>query len=139
MSLDPLLSAPLVIQVHLLAAIAAFLIGVVQLVGPKGTLPHKTMGLIWLGLMALVAASAFFIQHPVEPGDPFWKRFSFIHGFILLTAWGIVSGSYYLVRGGPTTKKHSGPFIGMFIGALVIAGALAFLPGRIMHAIVFGG
>jgi uncharacterized membrane protein len=26
----------------------------------------------------------------------------------------------------------------IFIGALVVAGATAFLPGRIMHAVMFG-
>ena len=28
--------------------------------------------------------------------------------------------------------------LGLFIGALVIAGVFTFLPGRIMHAVVFG-
>ena len=29
--------------------------------------------------------------------------------------------------------------IGVYIGGLLIAGSFAFLPGRIMHSIVFGG
>jgi uncharacterized membrane protein len=29
--------------------------------------------------------------------------------------------------------------LGLFFGALVIAGAFTFVPGRIMHKIVFGG
>ncbi len=28
--------------------------------------------------------------------------------------------------------------ISMFVGALLIAGAFTFLPGRIMHAVAFG-
>ena len=28
--------------------------------------------------------------------------------------------------------------IGVYVGALLIAGALAFTPGRIMHEVVFG-
>jgi uncharacterized membrane protein len=28
--------------------------------------------------------------------------------------------------------------LGLFLGALVIAGIFTFLPGRIMHAVVFG-
>jgi uncharacterized membrane protein len=28
--------------------------------------------------------------------------------------------------------------LGLFVGALVIAGVFTFLPGRIMHAVVFG-
>ncbi len=41
MSLDPLLSAPWVIQVHAFGAIAAFFLGALQLAAPKGTLPHR--------------------------------------------------------------------------------------------------
>ena len=33
---------------------------------------------------------------------------------------------------------HKWTMIGIFAGALVIAGAFTFLPGRIMHAVVFG-
>jgi uncharacterized membrane protein len=39
MSLAPLLSAPLVIQVHAFAAMAAFVLGVVQLAAPRGRFP----------------------------------------------------------------------------------------------------
>ena len=62
MTLDPLLAAPLVVQVHAFAAMAAFVLGIVQLAGPKGTLPHRTLGYIWVGLMLVVAASSFAIQ-----------------------------------------------------------------------------
>ena len=139
MSLDPLLAAPLVIQIHAFTAMAAFFLGLLQLLAPKGTLPHRTVGMIWVGLMITVTVSSALIQHPVGPGDPFWKRFSFIHAFTVLTAWGLAQGFYYMLRGGPKFKLHSKPFFGMFIGGLVIAGALAFLPGRIMNAVVFGG
>jgi uncharacterized membrane protein len=47
MSLDPLLNAVPPIPLHALAAIAAFILGVVQLIAPKGTLPHRTLGWIW--------------------------------------------------------------------------------------------
>jgi len=33
---------------------------------------------------------------------------------------------------------HRNSMVGLFVGALVIAGAFTFLPGRIMHAVVFG-
>jgi uncharacterized membrane protein len=35
---------------------AAFALGLVQFAAPKGTLPHRTVGWIWVGLMAIVAA-----------------------------------------------------------------------------------
>jgi uncharacterized membrane protein len=35
-------------------------------------------------------------------------------------------------------RKHRRAMLGLFVGALVIAGVFTFLPGRIMHAVVFG-
>ena len=41
---------------------SAFVLGLVQFAGPKGTLPHRTLGWIWVLLMAAVAASSFWIH-----------------------------------------------------------------------------
>lgn len=139
MSLEPLLESTWVIQVHAFAAMAAFVLGVVQLTAPKGTLPHRSLGLLWVLLMAAVTASSVFIRPSLDPGLPVWRWFSWIHIFTVVTAVGIVGGVYHIAKGGPTLKKHKGPFIGIFIGGLIIAGALAFLPGRIMHEVAFGG
>jgi uncharacterized membrane protein len=35
--------------------------------------------------------------------------------------------------------RHRRAILGLFLGALVIAGLFTFLPGRIMHAVLFGG
>jgi uncharacterized membrane protein len=138
MTLEPLLEAPPIIQAHALAAMAALPLGLVQMIAPKGTIPHKAMGVLWLVLMAAIAGTSAFIVRPTEPGDPFWARFSPIHAFTLLTFFGIASGAMFLIRGGAGLKRHGASFTGMFVGGLVIAGALAFLPGRIMHEVAFG-
>jgi uncharacterized membrane protein len=62
MRLAPLLDAVPQIPIHAFAAMAAFALGVVQLAGPKGTLPHRTIGWIWVILMAVVAISSFWIH-----------------------------------------------------------------------------
>jgi uncharacterized membrane protein len=139
MTLEPLFAASLIVQAHAYSATAALALGVVQLAAPKGTLPHRTVGIVWMMLMLIVATSSAFITHPVRPGDPFWARFSFIHLFTLLTSFGLASGAYFLMRGGKTLKRHAAPLTRVFIGGLVIAGALAFAPGRIMHQVAFGG
>lgn len=139
MSLQPLLDAPWVIQIHAFSALAAFFLGIIQLSAPKGTLPHRTLGVLWVVLMIAVTVSSIFIRPALVPGLPFMQWFSFIHLFTMLTAFGLFGGIRFLLRGGPNMKQHKGPFIGMFIGGLVVAGALAFLPGRIMNAVVFGG
>jgi Predicted membrane protein (DUF2306) len=74
LTLDPLLRASPAIQVHAFAAMSAFVLGAVQLAAPKGTLPHRTVGWIWISLMLVVSISAFFIHElrlwgAVEP-DP---------------------------------------------------------------------
>lgn len=35
-------------------------------------------------------------------------------------------------------SQHRWAMLGLFIGALVIAGVFTLLPGRIMHAVAFG-
>jgi len=62
MSLAPLLDASPAIQAHAFAAMSAFALGIVQLSAPKGTLPHRTIGWIWVALMVVVGASSFFIH-----------------------------------------------------------------------------
>jgi uncharacterized membrane protein len=61
-SLAPLLDAPSVIQVHAFAAMTAFGLGIVQISAPKGTLPHRTIGWIWVALMTVIAVSSFWIH-----------------------------------------------------------------------------
>ena len=138
MSLAPLLEAHWIIQVHGFAAIAAFFLGLIQILGPKGTLPHRALGAVWVALMTAATISSIFINPAETPGLPLSQWFTAIHIFTLITAFGIVSGLYLVTREGPAKKRHSRPFIGIYIGGLVIAGAFAFLPGRIMHAVIFG-
>ena len=70
MTLDPLLSAPQPIPVQAIAALVAMVLGGLQLWGPKGTRNHRTLGYIWVGLMAIVAFSGFFI-HVLKLVGPF--------------------------------------------------------------------
>ena len=74
MTLAPLLDASPVIQVHAFAAMVAFGLGIVQFVAPKGTLPHRTVGWVWVALLATIAISSFWI-HEIR----MWGPFSPIH------------------------------------------------------------
>ncbi len=139
MTLEPLLSAPAVVQVHAFSAMGAFVLGAAQIILPKGALPHRALGAIWLLLMTVITISSVFIYRPTAPGDPFWARFSFIHLFTALSAYGLIHGAFLLLRGGPGLRFHSRPFVSVYVGGLIVAGALAFMPGRIMHEVAFGG
>jgi uncharacterized membrane protein len=132
MSLAPLLQAEPVIQIHAFAAMGAFALGIIQFAAPKGTLPHRTIGWIWVTLMTVIAASSFFI-HEIKLVGPF----SPIHLLSIFTLVMLPLAVLHARR--HDVKKHRGAMIGIFVGALVIAGAFTFLPGRIMHAVAFGG
>jgi len=131
MNLAPLLAAPAVIQIHAFAALGAFALGALQLVAPKGTIPHRTIGWVWAGLMLAVVVSSFFI-HTIR----LWGPFSPIHLLSILTL-ALLPLAVWRARQ-HDVRKHRRAMLGLFVGALVIAGVFTFLPGRIMHAVVFG-
>jgi uncharacterized membrane protein len=51
-----------IISVHALIALVAMGLGAIQFVETKGTLVHKSLGYIWVGSMAIVAVSSFWIH-----------------------------------------------------------------------------
>lgn len=131
MSFAPLLDAAPAIPVHAFAAMAALALGIVQFAAPKGTLPHRTIGWIWVVLMAAVAASSFGI-HQIRLVGP-WSPIHLLSIMVLvLLPIAVVRAHRHQV------KRHSRMMIGIFSGGLVIAGLFTLLPGRIMHAVVFG-
>jgi uncharacterized membrane protein len=131
-TLAPLLNASPVIQVHAFAAMAAFALGLVQFAAPKGTLPHRTIGWIWIVLLAVVALSSFWI-HEIRLVGPF----SPIHLISIFTLTMLPLAVLHARR--HRVERHRRAMISTFLGALLIAGLFALLPGRIMHAVVFGG
>src|SRR6266571_9391082 len=67
MSLAPLLDAAPAIPLHAFAAMTAFLLGVVQLAAPKGTLPHRTLG--WVLDIPDGVGGGQFVLDPPDPAD----------------------------------------------------------------------
>ena len=131
MNFDVFFAAPWHIQLHALSGIGALGLGVVQFAAPKGTIPHRTLGYVWVALMAVTATTAIFIRQINDGG------FSFIHIFVPITFYAIVELSIRARRG--LTAKHRSTALWLFFGALLIPGALSFIPGRLMWETVFGG
>jgi uncharacterized membrane protein len=131
MSFAPLLNAAPGIPVHAFAALTAFMLGVVQLAAPKGTLPHRTLGWIWVCLMLAVAISSFWI-HEIRLVGP-WSPIHLLSIFVLITVPLAVWKAHR-----HQVADHRRIMISIFTGALVIAGLFTLLPGRIMHAVAFG-
>jgi uncharacterized membrane protein len=134
MCLAPFDAAPSAIQLHLLAAVAAFVLGTWVLVRPKGTPVHRRLGRLWMALMACAALSSFFV--PATIGR-FLGPWGAIH---ILSVWVLVSVSVaiWAARSG-RIRLHRYWVLGTYAGGLIGAGAGAFAPGRLLsHMLGYG-
>ncbi len=131
MTLSPLLDAGPIIQLHAAAAILALLFGALVLFRRKGDGPHRVLGRLWVGLMAVVALTSFFIWT-----IRLWGLFSPIHLLSILTL-------VMLWRGVAAARRRN---IGLhrrtmqltYVFALLVTGLFTFYPGRIMYRVAFG-
>jgi uncharacterized membrane protein len=108
-SLAPLLNAEPAIQLHAFTAMAAFALGAVQLSAPKGTLPHRTAGWIWVALMVIVAVSSFFI-HDLR----IWDAWSPIHLLSVFTLAMLPLAVMHARR--HRVDRHRRAMIAVFVG-----------------------
>jgi uncharacterized membrane protein len=131
MSLGPLLSAPPPIPWHAFAALAALAMGGAQLALPKGTTRHRVMGYAWAALMVVIAASSLWIQQIRLIGP-----FSPIHILSIIVLITVPLAVWHAHR--HRVAKHRRVMISLYVFALIGAGVFTLLPGRIMHAVVFG-
>jgi uncharacterized membrane protein len=130
MNLGLVADAPLAIKIHLATVIPAFFIGTwLIFFSTKGARRHRILGLVYLVLMAVTAVTTLFIR-TLYPG-----RFSFVHLFIPLTLFGIFGAIRGIRR--KDIRAHRRATIMLYAGALLIAGAFTFLPGRMMYEIFF--
>src|SRR3979490_799913 len=122
MSLTPLMNAAPEIQLHAFAAMSAFALGIVQLAAPKGTLPHRTLGWLWVELMLVISASSFLI-HGFRCGGP-WTRIHILSVFTpIMLAVAVVAARRHRVR------AHKITMMSVFARALVLAGLFTLVAG----------
>ena len=131
--------ASLDIQLHWATVTIAFFAGLLQLVLSKGGARHRVTGRVYAGMMIATSVAAFFIRSPA-PDDAMGylslTGMSPIHLFIPLTLFTVTAGVFAARRG--NIRAHKRHMVGSFLGALVIAGAFTFIPGRRMHLLFFG-
>jgi len=127
---EPLLSAPLAVQLHAFAAMVALLLGPVALFRQRRDRLHKTLGYFWVLAMAATIASSFVIFEIRLIGP-----FSPIHLLSLLATFGLVKGVRAAMRGDIAT--HMQTMRGLYFWALGIAGLFTLLPGRIIGRMLF--
>ena len=138
MTLEPILAAPLAVQLHFVTVVPAFVVGTWLLFfSRKGSPRHRLLGKVYLGLMAATATAALFIRSfsglSVDVGP---LRLGLLHLFVPLTAHGVY-GALATIRAG-NIAGHRSAMRGLYFGGLIIAGALAFAPGRVMYRMFFG-
>lgn len=132
MTFEPLLDAPIAIQIHVAAVVPAALLGAYLLLRPKGTPRHRLLGKIWLVLMVVTALSSFFI-HQIN----MFYGFSPIHMLsilVLFGCWGAIANARR-----HNIEAHKRIVRSLYFGGIVGAGAFTFLPGRIMNRVAFDG
>jgi uncharacterized membrane protein len=132
MDITPLLSASFAIQLHVVAALMALAVGTLQFAVRRGTPRHRAVGWFWIALMTTVALSSFFIHEIRMVG-----RWSPIHLLSVVTLVSLVIGIHAIRHKNVRTHRYT--MISLFVFALIGAGAFTFMPGRLMHAVIFSG
>jgi uncharacterized membrane protein len=149
LTLEPLLQAESLIQVHTVIATAAIVIGAVQPAAPKGTIPHRALGWTWVALIAAMVIVAF-LNSRVSLWDPFGPSVCCKDGscgrnaptcasvhlismyFILVLPFAVLHARRLDI------VHHRRSMLWLYLGVLLIGAAFTFLPHRIMHAVAFG-
>ena len=117
---------------HLTTILPAFVLGTISFVLKKGTNTHKIIGRLYMLLMLFTAIVTLLM--PAHVGPQLLNHFGWIHLFSLLTIY-TVPTAYFAIKKG-NINKHK--MIGLYIGAILIAGVFTFMPGRYMHSLLFG-
>lgn len=121
---------PLAVKAHLLAALAALVLGGVLMAVRKGRAFHRIAGWGWVILVAVVAISSLFITS-LNHG-----RWSLLH---LLTGWTLIILPLAVIAARRhVVGRHRRMMMGLFYGGFAINLAFAFIPGRTLWALVLG-
>ena len=86
----------------------------------------RSIGTAYLILMTVTATAAIFIP----------RGFSFFYVFVLLTYFSVFRAIWFLRK--KNIHGHKRAMLGLYVGGLLIAGSLTFLPGRMMYRLFFG-
>ena len=125
-----------IIAIHMTAAILAIATGPVALWARKGRTQyprvHRAFGYAWVTLMLVATISAIFIKAAAGPS---WHGFGVIHLLIPLTLFGLFGAFRFLFKG--NINGHRKSMQKLYIGACLVAGGFALLPGRYLGNLVF--
>jgi uncharacterized membrane protein len=132
MRLAPLLQASLAIQIHVAAAVLAILLGLFQFFAPKGTLPHRVIGWIWVVLLACLCISSFFI-----PGSVFIGPVSVFHALSVYTLWALAMGVWAARQ--HRVADHQSYMAWLYGLSVVLSAVIAVISGGVLQQVFFPG
>lgn len=119
--------------VHLASILPAFLIGTFLLLRSKGTPIHRFLGKLYMLLMLFTALVTLFMV--AEIGPKFLNHFGYVHLLSILVLY-TVPMAYFAARRGDI-KTHKRNMLGLYMGALILAGAFTLMPGRLINVWIF--
>lgn len=131
MAFDALTQAPLIVQLHLAAALPALLLGPFALFRRRRDRLHKVLGYSWVAAILGLAASGLFIRSEVA----LLGHFGPIHLFSLFAIWGVLDGLRSIRRG--DVRGHLVAMQSVWFGAVGLAALLTLLPGRTVSRFLF--
>lgn len=133
MTLDPITSATLALQIHVVSAAIAVLVGPIALYRTRRDIAHRLLGRVWVAAMAVLAVSSFFMPAAILP-------FVWIYGPIhLFAGWTLLSltrGMRAIFRRDIAT--HQAVMRALYWQGLGVAGLFTLLPGRKLNEVLFG-
>jgi uncharacterized membrane protein len=119
---------------HLATVVPCVFLGAIIFLMKKGTEVHKLLGRVYMVLMMLTAAITVFMR--AEVGPRLFGHFGFIHLFSVLTLFSVPQAYFAIKRG--DIRTHQTSMMSLYVGAILIAGAFTFMPGRYLHSLFFG-
>lgn len=119
---------------HLFTVVPCVFLGAYLFFAKKGTNSHRMIGGSYMSLMVITAVIALFL--PALVGPQFLGHFGWIHLFCLLTLYSVPTA--LIAARKKQIKRHKWKMIGLYVGALLIAGSFTLTPGRYLHGLFFG-
>jgi uncharacterized membrane protein len=115
------------IFLHLMAALAALLLGIAILTRRKGTFSHRSLGWTWVALMATAALSSVFIRDYKIPNI---AGYTPIHLLTLTVVVMLPLAIGHIRRG--NVSGHRRMMSGLYLGGCIVAGLFALAPARFL-------
>jgi uncharacterized membrane protein len=148
MSFAPLFNAPVLVQFHAFFAMATLVVGATQLLAPKGSIPHRTVGRVWALLATLMIFTAF-LNHDILSFGPFSPkiccrdfmcslgsvRCGSIH---ILSVFVVLFIPYAMLQARLRNVAYHRLAMTILMAIMALGAGFTFLPARIMHAVAFG-